>query len=195
MNNPGMPPVSTSPSPKSSIRPPFNENPKQKSPTTVGSKYPKNMPPWFKEYDTDEDGQVDLKEWQAKKDVLQEFAKYDLNDDGFITIEELIRSGQFIANTKAPQTVNQLQADVGDFFYLEITGATRGAVWGTEVYTADSMLGMAAVHANILEVGQTALVKVTVLAGQDRYEGSVRNGVTSQAFGIFPRSFRIDAVK
>ena len=194
---PSPPPttVSAPPSPKNSSRPPFDENAGRKTAPATGGKYPKNMPQWFKDYDADNDGQIALAEWHNKKDVLAEFKKYDLNDDGYITVEELVRSGQFTANTKAPPTVNQLQADVGDFFFLEITGAVRGTIWGTDVYTADSILSTAAVHAGVLQVGETGLVKVTVLAGQNRYEGTSRNDVMSQNFGMFPRSFQIEAVK
>jgi Ca2+-binding EF-hand superfamily protein len=183
------------PTPKSSLRPPFVENPKSKPPTENLIKYPKNMPVWFKDYDEDRDGQIGLYEWQAKKDVLSEFKKYDLNDDGFITVDELIRSGQFTGNTKPPQSIQGLQADVGDYFYFEITGSTRGVVWGTDIYTADSSLAAAAVHAGVVEVGVSRLVKVTILAGQQQYEGSLRNEVTSQHFATFPKSFRVEATK
>ena len=193
---PGVPPppINEAP-PPSRPRPPFNGNAAVRKPPAEPAKYPKNLPAWFKDYDTDRDGQVGLYEWQAKKDVLEEFNKYDLNNDGYITIEELIRSGQFTANTKAPPTVNQLQADVGDFYYLEVTGAIRGAVWGADIYTADSSLAATAIHAGVLKVGETGLVKVTILPGQEQYEGTESNGVTSQAFGRFPKSFRIGAAK
>jgi hypothetical protein len=193
--NPAMAPPPPDPAPKSSSRPPFKENAGRKAPTAASAKLPKNIPAWFKEYDGDGDGQVGLYEWLAKKDDIREFEKYDLNGDGFITVEELVRSGQFAANTKTPPTVNGLQAEVGDFFYLEVTGSRRGVVWGAGVYTADSVLAATAVHAGALEAGETGLVKVTILPGQERYEGSVRNGVTSQDFGAFPKSFRIESTK
>jgi hypothetical protein len=88
-----------------------------------------------------------------------------------------------------------VDALLGDFFFLEITGVIPGTIWGTDVYTADSLISTAAVHAGVLEVGETKLVNVTVLAGQDRYEGTSRNDVTSQNFGMFPRSFRIETIK
>jgi hypothetical protein len=193
---PGLQPrLPSAPTPKSSGRPPFNENPRPKKSADPAGKYPKNIPAWFKEYDTDGDGQVGLYEWQAKKDVLEEFKKYDLNGDGFITVEELVRSGQFTVGTNAPPRVAGLQAEVGDYFYFEVTGSNRGVVWGTDVYTADSLLAAAAVHAGVLRAGETALVKVTILAGEAQYEGTERNGITTQNFGTFPRSFRVESVK
>jgi Ca2+-binding EF-hand superfamily protein len=184
------PPPNEARMPRPAARPPFNDSRRSRPKANRLSRYPKNLPAWFKDYDTDGDGQVGLYEWKAKGDNLEEFKKYDLNDDGFITIEELIRSGQF-TTTNAPATANGLQAESGDFFYFEVTGVSRGSVWGTDVYTADSSIAAAAVHAGVVEVGQTRLVKVTLLPGAERYEGSVRNGVTTQSYGGFARSFRV----
>jgi Ca2+-binding EF-hand superfamily protein len=52
---------------------------------------PKNMPAWFTEYDTDQDGQVGLYEWRRAGKSLVEFKEYDRNEDGFITADEVIR--------------------------------------------------------------------------------------------------------
>jgi hypothetical protein len=38
----------------------------------------------------------------------------------------------------------------GQVFYSRITGSTSGRVWGTQVYTSDSVLAVAAVHAGFL---------------------------------------------
>ena len=174
-------------------RPPFDES-RRSRPTADhrSTKFPKNLPAWFREYDEDGDGQVSLYEWKAKGDSLKEFKKYDLNGDGFITVGELIRSGQFTTNTKTPPNGHGLQGEVGDYFYLEVTAAGRGPVWGTDVYTADTSIAAAAVHAGVLQPGETRLIKVTLLPGQESYEGSVHHGITSHDFGAFPRSFRVD---
>jgi len=52
---------------------------------------PKELPSWFKELDTDMDGQVALHEWRAGNKDLAEFAKYDHNDDALMTAEEVLR--------------------------------------------------------------------------------------------------------
>jgi Ca2+-binding EF-hand superfamily protein len=46
---------------------------------------PDSIPSWFKENDKDGDGQVALWEWTGS---LEDFQKYDRNNDGFITIAE-----------------------------------------------------------------------------------------------------------
>jgi len=56
-----------------------------------GGFLPKGIPSWFKDLDTDEDGQVALHEWRAGGKKLGEFRELDHNDDGFATAEEFLR--------------------------------------------------------------------------------------------------------
>jgi hypothetical protein len=49
---------------------------------------PKDLPDWFKELDTDKDGQVGLYEWKAGTRDLSEYRNFDRNSDGLITPEE-----------------------------------------------------------------------------------------------------------
>jgi hypothetical protein len=79
----------------------------------------------------------------------------------------------------------------GKEFTFRVTGAARGSVWGTEVYTADSTLAAAAVHMGVLKVGETGLVTVTVMGPQQKYVGSNRNGVTTADYDRYPASYRI----
>jgi hypothetical protein len=51
---------------------------------------PKELPPWFKELDTDRDGQVALYEWKASGRSLAEFMRMDRNNDGFLTVDEVL---------------------------------------------------------------------------------------------------------
>jgi LCCL domain-containing protein len=81
---------------------------------------------------------------------------------------------------------------VGQSFTFTVTGSADRIVWGTGVYTDDTPLEGAAVHAGVLRSGQTGPVRVTVLPGQSRYEGSKRNGVQSGSFAVFQGSYRID---
>jgi hypothetical protein len=79
----------------------------------------------------------------------------------------------------------------GSILILTIKGeASRGQVWGTGVYTSDSSLASAAVHAGVLADGQTGTVIIEVLPGAASYEGSSRYGVTSGKWGSFGKSFR-----
>src|SRR5262249_23623972 len=63
---------------------------------------PPGLPSWFAECDQDNDGQVSLYEWRRHNDRLAEFHRYDLNKDGFVTVEEVLRSAAWESNGRAP---------------------------------------------------------------------------------------------
>jgi hypothetical protein len=70
--------------------------------------------------------------------------------------------------------------------------ATRdGAVWGTDVYTDDSRLCRAALHAGAIgpDGGPVTVVRSE---GRPLYVGSSRNGVTSSDYGNYAASIRFE---
>ena len=77
----------------------------------------------------------------------------------------------------------------GQTFGFQITGASGGSVWGSDVYTDDSQVARAAVHAGVLQVGQTGVVQVTILPGQQSYQGTNRNGVQTSNYGSWSGSY------
>ena len=87
-----------------------------------------------------------------------------------------------------------LRGQNGKTFYRRVTGSVDGDVWGGEnnVYTDDSNLATAAVHAGVLKAGETAMVRLTILAGKDSYIGSTKNGVTTRPYQSFGGSVCID---
>jgi hypothetical protein len=62
-----------------------------------------------------------------------------------------------------------------------------GAVWGTDVYTDDSSLCRAALHAGVIPP-QGGSITVIRSEGRALYVGSPRNGVTSSDYGAFAKS-------
>ena len=46
---------------------------------------------WFNDLDKDGDGQIGFYEWRLGGKDIDEFRVFDLNDDGFITEEEILR--------------------------------------------------------------------------------------------------------
>jgi Ca2+-binding EF-hand superfamily protein len=46
---------------------------------------------WFAQLDTDHDGQIGLYEWKAAGRDVNQFYEMDLNRDGFLTVEEVLR--------------------------------------------------------------------------------------------------------
>jgi hypothetical protein len=89
-------------------------------------------------------------------------------------------------------STDDLRSRRGQSFDVLVTGSTEGSVWGSDVYTDDSSLAAAAVHAGLLKNGETGIVRVTPLPGQDSYTPSNRNGVTSEAWQQWDGSFRVE---
>jgi hypothetical protein len=90
-----------------------------------------------------------------------------------------------------PGSLVGLQNQVGKLFAFKVTGAAAGSVWGTDVYTSDSTLAAAAVHAGVLEVGKTGTVKVRVVLPPASFAGSTANGVTTHPYATYPGAYQI----
>lgn len=101
-------------------------------------------------------------------------------------------------NNRSQETPRSLAGvDVGPegFVVYEVTGTTAGQVWGTDVYTDDSSIAAAAVHSGILQPDETGTVMVVVLSGRARYVGSSRNGVESENYGAWSRSYSLQRLQ
>jgi LCCL domain len=92
-----------------------------------------------------------------------------------------------------PGTLHGFRDQVGKTFTFEVTGSDAGTVYGTDVYTDDSELATATVHAGVLKKGQKGTVKVTLLAGQEKYPASTRHGVESRPWDKWDSSYRVEA--
>ncbi|MBF9030175.1 hypothetical protein HKCCE3408_07195 [Rhodobacterales bacterium HKCCE3408] len=82
-------------------------------------------------------------------------------------------------------------ASVGDSFSLACPpyDGTTAAIWGTDVYTSDSAVCVAAAHRGIIDAGSGGVVTITILAAQPLFVGSSRNGVSSSDYAEWDRSF------
>lgn len=65
-----------------------------------------------------------------------------------------------------------------------------GNVWGTDVYTDDSSICEAAVHAGLIQREEGGVVHYERLGEQPSFRGSLRNGVSSSSYPAWPGSFR-----
>jgi hypothetical protein len=91
----------------------------------------------------------------------------------------------------APPSMYEQMNQIGKTFVYRVTGANNGSVWGTDVYTADSHLATVAVHAGIVKVGETGVIKVTIVPTLPAFQASTRNGVTTHPFGAFPGAYTV----
>lgn len=64
-----------------------------------------------------------------------------------------------------------------------------GTVWGAEVYTDDSAVCAAAVHAGAISFARGGAVTIEVRPGQSSYRGTDWNGVVSRDYGAWDGSF------
>jgi len=83
----------------------------------------------------------------------------------------------------------------GETFQFLVRASTGGGAWGTDVYTDDSMLATAAVHAGALGYGKTGVVEVTILPGGESYTGSMRYGVTTDSCGPWYGSYSVASIQ
>lgn len=90
-----------------------------------------------------------------------------------------------------PGDLSGFRGQHGAVLSFEVTGDETGRVWGDGIYTDDSRLAAAAVHAGMVQQGETGVVSVEILPGQDTYAAAERNGVASGSYGNWPGSFRI----
>ncbi len=99
--------------------------------------------------------------------------------------------GDFGPALPDPGNLTGYQAQVGKRFAFKVTGAVNGGIYGSDTYTSDSSLATAAVHAGVLKVGQTGVVRVKIVAPPGAFAGSVRNGVNSAAYGSYSGAYQV----
>ncbi len=62
-------------------------------------------------------------------------------------------------------------------------------IWGSDVYTHDSSICTAAVHAGLISLARGGIVTIEFRPGRSTYGSTVRNGIKSKTYGEYPRSF------
>jgi LCCL domain len=93
--------------------------------------------------------------------------------------------------TDAPHNARHLEHEIGAKFYFLVTGDTTGPVWGTDIYTSDSSLGTAAVHAGLLTPGEKRVLQLSIEQPLNTYPGTVRHGITSGSWPHWPGAFSL----
>jgi hypothetical protein len=87
-------------------------------------------------------------------------------------------------------TAQWVKGDAGTTFTLACPGGgSFHTVWGSDIYTDDSSICTAAVHAGLITVERGGTVTIELRPGREVYGASQRNGVTTGVYGRFGRSF------
>ena len=94
----------------------------------------------------------------------------------------------------APRTMAEHCGQVGRSWCFRVVGEVDGAVWGTDVYTGDSSVASAAVHAGFVEPGANAVLRVVVVEPPERFAGCLRHGVASRDYERYDAAFRFERI-
>jgi len=65
----------------------------------------------------------------------------------------------------------------------------ESTIWGTDIYTADSSICTAAVHAGKITIESGGPVTIELRPGESSYRGTTRNGIKSTDYGNYGQSF------
>ncbi len=87
---------------------------------------------------------------------------------------------------------HQLQGEIGSEFQVACPDgcAAEGATWGSDVYTIDSAICRAGIHAGAIPA-TGGIVEVRLEPGRPAYRGSARNGIESYDYGSHPRAYAV----
>jgi len=107
-----------------------------------------------------------------------------LNDNSSLNEEQAV-----------PRSLRGIATTPGQVLVYQVTGSTQGLVWGTDIYTDDSTIAAAAVHAGLLQPDETGTIMVTILRGRETYRGSARYGVASKDYPGWARSYTLQRLQ
>ena len=84
----------------------------------------------------------------------------------------------------------KFQGEDGDTYTFECPKAgVASAVWGSDSYAGDSSICTAAVHAGVITLADGGRVIIEFRPGRSIYASTTSNGITTNTFGEFNRSF------
>lgn len=93
----------------------------------------------------------------------------------------------------APADVQGYSGKIGQTYCLSIialgVGKSQDKIWGNHTYTSDSKIQTSVVHDGWAKKGETVQVIVEIVKGQDGYDGTTRNGITSTGYGVWSLSY------
>jgi len=129
----------------------------------------------------------------ALKPLQESYAREGKLDEA-LAIRDRIRQMRagMLGVQPGPETLEGMGADIGKSFLFEVTGSASGPLWGTDLYTADSRLSGAAVHAGVLRAGERGVVRVTLVDTEgESFRGCRRNGVHSESWDEYEFGYRV----
>ncbi len=90
----------------------------------------------------------------------------------------------------------QLRGQNGSIFTFRCPkGGRAHTIWGSGIYTDDSSVCTAAVHAGWITRASGGMVKIRIRPGRSSYKGTRRHGITSHRWGRWYGSFIVVSAK
>ncbi len=86
---------------------------------------------------------------------------------------------------------DSLRGRTGQRFTFQCSGGgpASSRLWGTDLYTDDSSICTAGVHAGVITLANGGNVTIEIRPGASSYRGTRRNGVDSKEYGSYAGSF------
>jgi hypothetical protein len=91
-----------------------------------------------------------------------------------------VTSSQALDIGDCPDTATSFED--GNIYVCACSGASSGTIYGTDVYTNDSNICQAAIHAGVLKKGVPGRVSVRMVASPRVFKGTTRNGIKSEVW-------------
>jgi hypothetical protein len=104
--------------------------------------------------------------------------------------EVVVREAEEQIPVRWNSSASMVSPEIGKTYKFKCPPAGKeSSVWGTDVYTADSSICNAAVHAGKLTKDDGGSVTIEVRPGEPSYKGTTRNGIRTNDYGAYGRSF------
>lgn len=117
-----------------------------------------------------------------------------LNGLGKATLSDQLDTAKIYSSAILISPSNDMMAysesDIGKVYKMTITGQIGGVCWGTDIYTHDSYIPSAAVHAGVIANGETKQVYIKIVEGKNSYPASIRNGISTAEWGSWGLSYQ-----
>ncbi len=122
--------------------------------------------------------------------AIKDFDRIDISEGNSPNVTT--SNTQTITIATAPQNMTAYRGKNGTTHTFRVTGKSNGRIWGGEnrVYTDDSDIATAAVHAGLLTAGEAGTVTVEIQGGRNSYPSITRNGISSISYGKWDGSYR-----
>jgi hypothetical protein len=129
------------------------------------------------------------------KDLQNRYAQAGQLDEALAIRSRLrLLRGELFGVKADPGTLTEFgTSDIGKSIIYEVVGSIDGNIWGTDAFTADSRLAVAAVHTGCLRVGERGLVRVTLIdGGSYAFEGTERHGIRSLDYNGYTVGYLVE---